>query len=839
LNDVDNDGNDDPYDADSGPGVTINSNTTLSADLDVRGDLLIAAGADLNLNGFTLSLGGNFTVDGTLTSDDGTVILNSERCLQSICLDGTVLFDNLTIDNENGVSHDCGCIEIEEVLDLEEGVFDVCTANCFSMLSDSALQASVDPTGSGTIPCEITLHRNKSGCGIDGFISLATPFTTTNFTEWGDDVLLTGYAGTPFPNFWNNTYFYAEPDAGDVNIGWDEPANITESVVRGRGYNVFVGAYQMPADIDMVGVPDFDPFNFDLFYTPSGFATTADGFNFLGNPYPSAIDWDQNSGWDKIGCCDAVLVWDECTQQYMSYAQGVGTNGGSPIVGSAQGFWVKAHSPGASLTVTRGAMTSTPDNFRSPTTGGHSVLRLSLDGYGESDDCVMRLKSDADYGIGDIGDAPDLESGNVMMGLYTLDSLGAKLGINSIGYDYVNRTIPVMVRVPQTGAYSLALSIEEDFPTDLCMLVKDNLTDQVISVDSLVYHSFVMIATPNFSNRFDIIFTYPLQTAITDVSCFGGNDGSAVFKAQGNGLYDLTWKDISGNILRSVSGITGNDTLTGLAAGSYLIEMFDQNASACQSAHQIFTVEQPQELVLSISGDDQICTNLSASAEVLATGGVAPYTYLWSNGDTTAVATGLADGLHDVIVTDQHGCVNDVIWTVEAWPEISAEFNLPDTVDLAAGPQWFDNVSSGPIDRYQWHFGDGDSSTTASPLHAYLGAGTYQVTLVVWNDHCIDSTTQIIVVVNTTGIETSAPVSAEGIQVFASSGQLHIQLDLPADRDLNLSVLDASGREVLQSDWNAAKHENRTWPVSNLATGSYLVRLSWEDGQHLQKILIR
>jgi len=50
-----------------------------------------------------------------------------------------------------------------------------------------------------------------------------------------------------------------------------------------------------------------------------------------------------------------------------------------------------------------------------------------------------------------------------------------------------------------------------------------------------------------------------------------------------------------------------------------------------------------------------------ANASVTATGGTAPYTYLWSDGQTTAIATGL-DGntAYTVTVTDANGCTDDV-----------------------------------------------------------------------------------------------------------------------------------------------------------------------------------
>jgi len=45
------------------------------------------------------------------------------------------------------------------------------------------------------------------------------------------------------------------------------------------------------------------------------------------------------------------------------------------------------------------------------------------------------------------------------------------------------------------------------------------------------------------------------------------------------------------------------------------------------------------------------------------------------------------------------------------------------------------SIPEGTITTYKWYFGDGDSSSTPDPTHAYASAGTYSVTLVAWSDN--------------------------------------------------------------------------------------------------------
>ncbi|MBX7183210.1 MAG: gliding motility-associated C-terminal domain-containing protein [Bacteroidia bacterium] len=51
----------------------------------------------------------------------------------------------------------------------------------------------------------------------------------------------------------------------------------------------------------------------------------------------------------------------------------------------------------------------------------------------------------------------------------------------------------------------------------------------------------------------------------------------------------------------------------------------------------------------------------------------------------------------------------------------------------------FTNTSQ-HCDYYEWHFGDGSTSTDENPMHVYEDTGTYSVWLVAYNDSCRDTT---------------------------------------------------------------------------------------------------
>jgi uncharacterized protein (DUF2141 family) len=197
----------------------------------------------------------------------------------------------------------------------------------------------------------------------------------------------------------------------------------------------------------------------------------------------------------------------------------------------------------------------------------------------------------------------------------------------------------------------------------------------------------------------------------TNISCNGGNDGTATAAVTGNLLFPVTylWSNDSttasilgltagtytvtvtevptctavtsytvtesspltvsavatdalcnggnGSILVSASGGTspysGEGTFSEVA-GTYAYTVSDANGcSATASA----TVAEPTILVVICNHTDATSIGgADGTASVYAYDGVSPYTYLWSNGEITANITGLIAGTYSVTVTDANGC---------------------------------------------------------------------------------------------------------------------------------------------------------------------------------------
>ncbi|MBI2968594.1 MAG: PKD domain-containing protein [Bacteroidetes bacterium] len=121
---------------------------------------------------------------------------------------------------------------------------------------------------------------------------------------------------------------------------------------------------------------------------------------------------------------------------------------------------------------------------------------------------------------------------------------------------------------------------------------------------------------------------------------------------------------------------------------------------------------------------------------LVTSGGMAPYSYIWSFGDSTI---GFGDSVAHIYpepgsyaiqvdVTDVNGCANSCNVIVTITTSLSAKFAAGNITGCAPLTVDFTNQSTNAI-TYLWNFGDGNTSYLKDPQHTYTSPGFYSVTL--------------------------------------------------------------------------------------------------------------
>lgn len=150
--------------------------------------------------------------------------------------------------------------------------------------------------------------------------------------------------------------------------------------------------------------------------------------------------------------------------------------------------------------------------------------------------------------------------------------------------------------------------------------------------------------------------------------------------------------------------------------------------------------------VVTCSAQDFISGQPTTMIATVTSGGVAPYTYSWSFGDS---AMGVGDtvshiyqiaGSYDyqVNVSDSNGCAGNCSGTAIISTKLSASYTASTLSGCAPLKVDFTNTSIFGI-TYLWDFGDGTTSVLTSPSHFYLNPGTYNVTLMAFGATGTDS----------------------------------------------------------------------------------------------------
>ncbi len=173
-----------------------------------------------------------------------------------------------------------------------------------------------------------------------------------------------------------------------------------------------------------------------------------------------------------------------------------------------------------------------------------------------------------------------------------------------------------------------------------------NLAPGTYSVTVRDVNSCSVIATVTVNNTAGVTASI---SAITNVSCFGGTNGSATATGTGGtGTPTYLWPATAGN--------QSTATATNLGVGTYIVTVTD--GAGCTSIASA-TITQPAVVTATITGSTPALCNgvCNGTATVTAGGGTPGYTYSWSNAGTAPLTTGLCAGnTYIVTVRDANLC---------------------------------------------------------------------------------------------------------------------------------------------------------------------------------------
>jgi SdrD B-like domain/SprB repeat/Secretion system C-terminal sorting domain len=247
------------------------------------------------------------------------------------------------------------------------------------------------------------------------------------------------------------------------------------------------------------------------------------------------------------------------------------------------------------------------------------------------------------------------------------------------------------------------------------------------------------------------------------------------------------------------NGQTGA-TVTNLVAGTYTVTATD--ATNCIKITSITITQSTGPTVSTTLVSNATCTS-GGSATVTASGGLPPYSYLWSNGQTTTTATNLAAGTRTVTVTDANGCaaISSIVIGQAGTPNAAATVSTQATCLTGGSATATGSAGTAPY-TYTWSTG----ATTATVTN--LSAGTYTVTVRDANN-CSATASVVIVAPPVPTVVISASSNANCTQPGSAT------------------AMAAGGAAPYTYKWS---NNEMTATAVNLAAGTYTVTVTGTNG---------
>jgi len=350
-----------------------------------------------------------------------------------------------------------------------------------------------DSTGTGSL----INHGNYTGNGTVNFERYINKLNNNDFS------LFTA----PFNNVLVNSSTtgnsevkkFHEPTQNWINL------NPNDTIKRGIGYSI-KPINEMTAIFSDTNLHSGSISFNNLTFSNSSSTSIPNGFNLIGNPYTSSIDW-ANSGIVRNNIDASIYCFDGVN--YVSWNGQIGTfhNG---IIPSLQGFFIKANSNNPFLQIPDSSRVHNNKSFMKKSQKNiNNLLIIIAEGNSYNDIAYLNFNQNATQQFDSNYDAYKLFGIDEAPQVYTvLPSSNTKLSINVMDAINNNLHIPIGFKVGVGGSYSLKFDNQTSFPPNVDFYLFDSKTTNIVNLRNNPVYTFNANSNDN-PDRFVLSFTDP------------------------------------------------------------------------------------------------------------------------------------------------------------------------------------------------------------------------------------------------------------------------------------------------------------------------------------------
>ncbi len=352
--------------------------------------------------------------------------------------------------------------------------------------------------------------------GSQGWRLMGSPMESASYGTLFDPLWTQGFAGADVSHGVSNLQTWNEATRSYQSI-----SNAADIPAAGAGFKFFFFDDEdkddtpdgFPKQIRNPGAQRTGPVTPAITYTDSG-SPEDDGWNLVGNPYGTSIDWNSETGWTRTNLDATFYIWNDAADEYQSWNGLLGTTAlADGLIAPWQGFWVKANAADPVLTLTD-EVRSAGAPLRKSTPPPH--IRLRLDSEQRQSSTVVMFHPEAEPGK-DRLDAYKLRPfGAEYLSLSTGLADGTALDIQALPAEMPEAvTIPLQLSGSHTsGAFGLNWELEA-IPTEWILTLRDEMTGEQVRLNETHTYAFTVAATDTGS-RFTLIID-PANTTGVEV----------------------------------------------------------------------------------------------------------------------------------------------------------------------------------------------------------------------------------------------------------------------------------------------------------------------------------
>jgi hypothetical protein len=461
----------------------------------------------------TYNIVGDFISSGTFFSAAGAVYMNGTSA--QIMTMATTNFNNLTINNAASVTlvstqtviTNNLTINTEKVFKIEadKNLTVTGTIDNYGGTSGFILKSNSSGTASllhDTPDVPVTVQRYITGVAEDWHF-LSAPVSNQSISgSWNP-------SGTYGNGTGYDLYIFNEPTPCwtyqlNTTVAPTWPSiHPTANFVTARGY---LYSTQAPNPTkEFVGLLNNGTISYPI--TNESPDPIVQGFNLIGNPYPSSIDWKSINGWSRTNLIPSgggydMWIWNQAANNYGVYNSigNVGTNGVTQHIAPAQGYFIRAVSNG-DISLSNAVRVNTGASYwlkgNKNETNNLKIRITSSEGHG-SDEVLLLFG----YPENEAGALKLFSQNEAAPSAYLYD-LKKDLSVRYLTDTIENSKVPLHFKAGKDGSYSL--SIDSEIGAFDVLLLEDKKNNSITDLNVNANYQFKGTVNDD-ANRFVLHF---------------------------------------------------------------------------------------------------------------------------------------------------------------------------------------------------------------------------------------------------------------------------------------------------------------------------------------------